>query len=225
MKNLFLKISLVLFTACAANAQTTLFTYDFPGTPGSTLAANQTNNTQPANATFGNVTFSNANQTTGTDYLNTTGYSSGGYFSFSITANSGYQLDLTSLSYRRNRSSTGPDTLTVAAYVNGSQIGNAYSDPGPASSTTAPPPASSVTTWSFDPTTRAALLADSGAGNPIEFRFFASGGTGGNLRFDNIATVGSITPVPELSTIFGGALSLGIVGIAGYRRLRSPRTK
>src|ERR1700682_5260882 len=97
----------LLASALSLRASMVLFTYDFPGTPGSGIAANQTVPTQPDGATFldfiqnGGLivhdtpvdTFNSANWSPSVTIDPTQ------FDSFMISANAGRSLDLTQLSF------------------------------------------------------------------------------------------------------------------------------
>jgi hypothetical protein len=143
------------------------------------------------------------------------------YIEFSITANSGFGLNLTSLSFFRQGSNTAPNSLVVS-----------YStDPNPANfnatridmpiSTTANP--GSVLTWTF----ASAIVTT--AGGKATFRFYPYGTTrvdltataassSGTFRVDDVSVFGSVvnltptltitpTTIPAFNYVFGSASS------------------
>src|SRR5579864_1903084 len=94
-------VATLVVTIAAANASI-VWIYDFPGTPGSGLAADQSN-PQPSGATFSD--WSRVNLTAGTTsdvfdstfWNNTAVFDPTQYESFTITADAGSHLDLQSL--------------------------------------------------------------------------------------------------------------------------------
>src|SRR3954469_11920380 len=96
-------LALVLAASPATSDAAIVYTYDFPGNPGSGLAANQTNG-QPWLGTFSDFTRTAgltqmpgapANSTFGTESWNLTGsIDTTQYEGFSITAGSGIHLNL-----------------------------------------------------------------------------------------------------------------------------------
>ncbi len=114
-----------------------LYTYDFPGNPGSGLAASQTNGNQ-AWAPFSNFTRtvgltqmpgSPANGTYGTENWNQTGViNTAQYEGFSITAGPGIVLTLTSLSFDILLKPSGPTSVEVGLFLNGSSTAYATLD-------------------------------------------------------------------------------------------------
>jgi autotransporter-associated beta strand protein len=189
-----------------------LGTYTFPdnGVVGDSAA--QEGITQPSNATFSafnrtGVTFSSNTSTA----FNSTSWSlsddTSKYVSFSVTADPGYQLDLTGINFSTQRSNTGPQT----GYVEYSTDNFATFTKSP---TYAPPTSlAPAPIWDFTD-------FSTGAGGTVTFRFFGFGGTNtaGTLRFDSVALSGSVSQsvitVPVLFWAVGGT-SLGGDGTWG----------
>ena len=209
MESGFFKSSVLVFaialTATAARASV-IFLYDFPGNPGSGLAADQTNG-QPAGATFSDFTRTAdltqmpgapANNDYGTENWNQTGsINTAQYEGFSITAAVGNHLNLTSLSFDIQLKPSGPLNVEVGLFLNGSSTAYATLDLTPTAS---------VTTYNFNFTP----LTDADNVTLAEFRFFGwnAAASGGGIVLDNVATSGSIGfPVPEAGT-FGPVLVL-----------------
>jgi hypothetical protein len=140
------------------------------------------------------------------------------YISFSLTPISGFQITATNLSYAINGTTTAPNTGRW-----GYKVGSAsfvLQDPFSLAN-----PAPSLTTWSFTEFTTT---------ETVEFRFWAFSGTniagtgtpasGGavrvpNITGDDLVLNGSVTAVPEPSTIaFLGFASLGLCFFLWRRR-------
>ena len=193
-----------------------LFTYDFPGNPGSGLAADQTN-PQPANASFSDFT------RTGVSFNNSTGnFGSAGWAqtstidlsefnSFSITTAGGFDLTLTHLTFDAFRSSTGPASGQISLFLNGSTTPYA--------------------TFSYSPTTTNSnylfdfpdITAEQGI-DTVSFNFYGwnAANNGGTLAFDNVTTFGAVTPVPELNpTVCAVGACLLTAGAIMLKRRRS----
>ncbi|HJT81000.1 MAG TPA: hypothetical protein VJ719_07375 [Chthoniobacterales bacterium] len=168
-----------------------IYTYDFPGNPGSGLAVSQTN-LQPANGTFGDFTRVNVIAAGGTDIFGSSSWNTTGiidsteYEGFSITTSAGYHLELTDLAFEVRTSASGVGNGRVALFINGSATAAATFDYSPTVTLTA---------HSFDFTDLTA--ADNATS--VEFRFYGwnAGGNGSQLFLDNVATSGVITNVPE----------------------------
>jgi hypothetical protein len=105
------------------------------------------------------------------------------YASFTITADAGYHLNLSLLTFDEMRSSGGPTKGEVQLFLNGSST--AY-----ATSTYNPTPSTQNQTFSFTPTTDATNVT------LAEFRFYGwnGGDPGGTMAFDNVATTLDIVP-------------------------------
>jgi hypothetical protein len=168
-----------------------LYTYDFPGDPGSGLEANQTNG-QPTNATFSDYTRTGVIEKKAKNVFNSNTWSvntsidTTQYTSFSITAAGGYHLNLTSLTFDAQANATGPNNGRVALFLNGSATAYATFDYTPASSY-------SLVTFDFTD------LTDANLATTATFRFYGWNATnaGGQLGFDNVVTNGTISNLPE----------------------------
>jgi hypothetical protein len=211
---------IVLFALAALStpaSSAVIFLYDFPGSPGSGLAANQTNS-QPANATFGDFTRTGgltqmpgapANNTYGTESWNQTGsINTVQYEGFSITAGVGSNLNLTSLSFDCTLKPSGPANLEVGLFLNGSSTAYATLDISPTSTTT---------TYTFDFTD----LTDTDNVTLASFRFFGwnASASGGGIILDNVATNGAISNVPEPRGTMFVLLPIGLALYSLGRRL------
>ncbi len=199
---LLLLFSLATALSCSTLRASLLFLYDFPGSPGSGLAANQSF-PQPTGATFGDftrtadlgvVSSAGGNNTFGTNNWNQTGViNPAQYEGFTITANVGLVLNLTSLTFEGRISSTGPANAEVALFLNGSATAYATFD-------FAPPDSSSFTAFAFNFTP----LTDADNVTSATFLFYGwnAGGPGGQFYLDNVATYGVLSSVPEASSLW-----------------------
>jgi hypothetical protein len=198
-----------------------LFTYDFPGSPGSGLAVDQTN-PQPSGATFSDFTrngnlvgLAAANQFDSNNWTGSATIDQTQFDAFSITAGVGRTLDLTQLGFDVMRINTGPLNAQVALYLNGSTTPYATMN-------FAPP--TTITTMTFNFT----ALTDADNVTTATFKFFGWNSTpsAGSMRFDNVATFGTIgMAVPEPSTFLPGLFAIGIalVELVTRRVKRGPR--
>ena len=134
---------------------------------------------------------------------NTTNLLATSYIEFSVTANAGYSLNLTSLSFFRQASSTAPNQLEVRYSKDGFSTFNSW---GAAPNT---PTTGSVALWDF---------ADfsSNVGGTVLFRLYpygttrADGNSGaassaGTFRLDDIVLNGTVTLSSVLSPVITGA--------------------
>ena len=179
----------------SANAHASLiYLYDFTG--GSGLASDQAN-PQPGNATFSDFTRTTVNPAPMPgDTFGSISWSQSGsidstvFESFSINAAGGFHLNLSSLTFTALRSATGPQNMEVGLFINGSLSAYATFDFSPTTSTT-------PYTFNFTP------LTDNDDVTTATFKFFGwnAGGNGGQLYLDDVATFGSISNVPEPSTL------------------------
>ena len=207
-------VAVALFVAVKASNASIVWTYDFPGSPGSGLAADQTN-PQPAGATFGD--WNRVNLTAGTTsdvfdstfWNNTAVFDPTQYESFSITADAGCHLNLQLLTFDEMRTAGGPTKGHVEMFINGSTAPWAVFNYNPASNW-------HTETFNFTPTT------DLDNVTSVEFRFYGwNGGTpDASLLLDNVSVTLTIvgTPVPEVSSL--GPLSLLLLTVAAGRALR-----
>ena len=163
-----------------------LATYTFPdsGTDGDTAA--QQGITQPANAIFSAFIRNGVGfNTAGGAFNNRSWPINGGaadpnfYVGFTITANAGYTLDLTDISFRTQRSNTGPTTGEVRVSTDNFATFQTF--------TYSPPTIINSSAWDFTDITS----ADAGT---VAFRFYGYGGTNvaGTLRFDDVALQGTV---------------------------------
>ena len=187
-----------------------LFTYEFPGSdPGGDAAV-----PAPEHLTLGAFTRTKVNAASQADAFSSSQWTQEvaqdptEFVSFTFRPDIGYEVALTSLSWDTSRSSTGPQFGKVELFRNGISF-EASEEFGVA--TTMGPRV-------FDFTPTGGLASDS-----FEFRFYGWSASGtGNLRLDNVAVSGAITPVPEPSAS-GLVLASGLTGFA-WRRLRRARS-
>jgi hypothetical protein len=172
---------------------TVIYTYDFPGSPPNGAASNQTHS-QPANATFSDFTRNGPMQGGTANIFESNNWSTNPsidlavYVGFSITADSGFHLDLTSLAFDTIRSAAAGTNGEVALFINGSATPYA---------TQLFTPTTVLTTVNFN----FAALTESDNATTAEFRFYGwnTTGPGERLSFDNVTTNGTITNAPEPS--------------------------
>lgn len=143
------------------------------------------------------------------------------YFTFTVNAAAGFQLNMTSLSYAMNGSNTAPGTDQWGFSTDGGTtwtMENAFNVHNPQ--------VSSLSNWDF---------ADVSAPS-VEFRFWAYGtssinagvsASGGTTRINNIAgndliLNGTVTAVPEPSTL--SMIGLGLFGMLAFARRRFSRS-
>lgn len=197
-----------------------VYTYDFLGSPGSGLAADQTNS-QTSNATFSDFTRVGVTESATANVFESYDWSlmSGNtpdpstYNTFSITAAAGYHLNLSQLTFDQMHGPGGPTKAEVALYLNGSSTPYA---------TFAFNTASSVQTMTFN------FIDTTDADNvtTAEFRFYcwnAGGSTSTyTMLFDNVST--TLTIVPEPTTWLASLLPLFLAGHAILVRRRAKTT-
>ena len=195
-----------------------VYTYDFPGSPGSGLAANQTG-PQPANGSFSDFVRVNLNSSAGAGVFTSSNWNQTGiidttqYVGFSIAADASYHLELTDLVFDARISATGPADTRVALFVNGSSTAYATLDIAPTST---------VTTYAFDFTDLTA--ADNATTVDVRFYGYNAGGAGGTLLLDNVVTSGVITNVPEFEPAWLAFFVIAVSLLAEHRRARRVRT-
>jgi hypothetical protein len=218
MKRLFVVLALAAAFTSSANAQS-LFTYDFPGNPGSGLVTAQTdfiNNVQAA-PLFSDFTRVGPLTAAPGTMFQTTGFPSAvvpdlsQYLSFTVSGALGNNITLTQLVFDLGRDAVGPQGLIVSLFVNGGLVAfQPFSVAvGPVSST-----------WNFADV----LLEGSNFGANAEFRFYGYASGGGVMTLGNVSTEGVIiTGVPEPATIFGGTLASVLTVLWMARRLADRR--
>jgi hypothetical protein len=214
--------AIILVWACSNTKASLIYTYDFPGNPGSGLAADQTNG-QPAGATFSDFTRGGgltqmpgapAMDDYGTESWNLTGsIDTTQYEGFSITASAGNHLNLTSLSFDVQLKPSGPLNFEVGLFLNGSSTAYATLDLTPTAS---------VTTYTFNFTP----LTDANNVTLAEFRFFGwnAAASGGGIILDNVITNGAIVILPETNPAYFATLPMLLALVDVLRRNRRSRS-
>ena len=198
------------------------FTYDFPGTPGSGLAAAQTN-AQPAHMTFSDFTRTGvlAASTSGIfdskSWPTTSTINKSVFTSFTITAAAGYNLTLTQLIFGAQLAGSGPPNGQVSLFLNGSSTAYAsftYS------------PTSSMTNYTFDFTD--VTTAQHATSATFNFYGWNAANSVGRLGFDNVAIYGGVLAVPEVKAALYAPLVPALAVICRFRfvrRVQRRRTK
>ena len=219
----------ILLLSTGLSRAAIIFTYDFPGNPGTGVAGSQSGGPPTPNwETFSDFTRTGgltvmpgapSNNTFGTETWNLTGsIDTTQYEGFSITAGAGVHLNLTSLSFDLQLKPSGPVNFEVGLFLNGSSTAYATLDLTPTST---------LTTYNFDFTD----LTDADNVTLAEFKFFGwnAAATGGGIVLDNVITNGAI--VPEASSgwsallpISLSAYSLGQAVLRQRRRILRKRT-
>ncbi len=199
----------------AANASAS-YVYDFPGTPGSGLATDQSN-PQPGNATFGDwqrvgvVAAPTANVFDSAQWQNTSVFDpTSSYVSFDITATSGYHLDLSgSITFDQMRSAGGPTKGRIRIFLNGSATAYATFNWNPT-------PSLQGQSFNFTPTTDVDNVTS------VEVRFYGWNGGDplGSMLFDNVA-VGITAIVPEPATWLSALIPLSLIVASSLKWRRS----
>jgi len=145
---------------------------------------------------------SNADDRYNANRWNTTSFDNTAYFTWTIEANSGWEIDLSSLSYTGQASSSGPQQFELRSSVDGftTSLGTIS-----ASGSTV-----TLASTSFQNLT-----------TPTEFRLYAWGATvwNGTFSINSFDFKGSVSAIPEPSTY---AAILGAVALGGlyYSRRR-----
>ncbi|UFH54536.1 ExeM/NucH family extracellular endonuclease [Spirosoma sp. KNUC1025] len=130
---------------------------------------------------------------------NTATRSDNSYIEFSITANSGYSLNLTSLSFFRQASNTAPNSLIVSYSTDAANFNMTRVD----MTTSTTPTSGTVLTWNF------AAPITTVSGGTVTFRFYpfgtvrADGGGAaasatGTFRLDDVSLFGTIVSAADI---------------------------
>ncbi|WP_442485460.1 hypothetical protein [Aeoliella sp. SH292] len=122
------------------------------------------------------------------------------YVEFTLTPETGYELNLTQISFDSQRSNTGPVFGEVRYSVDGYASGLTYT-------TTPLTEALGNNIWDFPDVYNATT--------PVTFRFYGYGATGslGTLKFDNVAVTGEVLEGAQIAGDFNGD---GKVNLADY---------
>ncbi len=186
MKSIPTQLSLLALVVSNASGQ--LATYEFTG---ASTGNNQFNDVtlQPDHGVFGSFQRVNVDWASGANVFNSKSWNTGlsldpsEYVGFTITADAGFSLDLSQVSFGSSRSSSGPLNGQVSLFLENSAT--------PAESVSFSS-GTTLGTTTFD-------FSDVTGASQAEFRFYGFGGSSalGTLRLDDVAVSGSITPVPE----------------------------
>lgn len=197
--------------ALVANAQ--VVTYSFTGAAGN--EASLAPDAQPANAVVSDISRGTGlTVSAGANTFNSSGFSTGArdltdYYSFSITPNLGYTMDLTRVEVDERRSSTGIRDWSIYSNVDGFTTALAsFNVPDD-------------TLTRVDQGVNLATIDFSNLTSTVEFRIygFTAEAAAGTWRLDNVQLFGTIdaSPVPEPSTYAGIAGGL-LLGFGVWRR-------
>jgi hypothetical protein len=132
------------------------------------------------------------------------------YFTFAVSANSGFELDLSSLTFNVAQGSTSAVLNTRDYDIRTSLDNFANSLTGTTSIGTNRP--------TFTPVTlnlSGAQFQDLMSPLTFQFRFFSTTGAGQNIDFDDITVNGTVAAVPEASSLAFVLVSL--IGVGGLR--------
>jgi hypothetical protein len=167
------------------------------------------------NGAYGSLVLLSANDDQGANTADS--FANGGYFSFTVTPNSGFEMDLTSLDFLV---ATGGTTET-RLYEIRSDLTGVTSLAGPVSPTgTRADGKAGMDVVSIDLTGFSALQNLTAA---VTFQFITAttGNFNASLEWDDIALNGTVSAVPEPSTyaMLAGLLALGLVMVR--RRLKN----
>jgi hypothetical protein len=128
------------------------------------------------------------------------------YFSFTVEADAGYNLNLTSLSFFTSKNNNGVDTWEVRS----SQDFNSTIDSGTGVYQGSP----GTGTW----TNPSVSLSLNNVTGPLEFRIYGYNGNTGNFRLDDVTLNGSVSAIPEPSTWLLITSGLGALYMLRRRR-------
>ncbi len=211
-----LLISALLGFALAPNASSAvIYTYDFPGSDGSGLAVDQTN-PQPSGAVFSDFTRNGglsdtgrANEFESKDWAESATLDPNIWAGFTITADPGMVLTLTSLTFDSMKNGAGLSNAQVSLFINGSS--SAYATYGWT------PASAPIQSYTFD----FADIPAATEATTVTFKFYGwnAGGPSNAMRFDNVATHGAVV-VPEPGTWAAGLFVL-LVAALKLRKRRS----
>jgi hypothetical protein len=193
-----------------------VFLYDFPGNPGSGLAANQTS-PQPTYETFSDFTRTNVTSVNAANVFASHAWSTAAsldptlYEGFSITANTGVHIDLTSLTFNAYLGSAGPQNIEVRLFLNGSASAYATYDFLPTGT-------SASYTFNFTHVT----TADNVSSATFSFYGWNAQNTGGAFYLGN---VGTYSAVPEVPTVWPIILLICFILASKKLGLLAPRNR
>ena len=186
--------------------------YTFTGVdPGGDNQTPNGNGTSAPNLAYGSFTRTGLTAVSQADVFRSTGYTSaaintGQYASFTVTADPGYALQLTSLGYSYSRSgggsgARGPRNGAVRSsfesYAAGSGTGSTFA---PANSG-----ATGTSTWDFTDYTSASA-------GTASFRFYGWDGGSGHLNLDNLTLNGEVVSLAKMQASVSTPTTPVIVG-------------
>jgi hypothetical protein len=208
---------LIAIAAPLSARGTVIYTYDFPGTPGSGLASDQSS-TAPAYTTFGdwnrvNLTAGGATNVFESTFWNTTAiFDATQYESFTITADAGWHLNLQLLTFDEMRTAGGPTKGRIQMFINGSAVPYDIFNYNPSASF-------QNQTFNFTPTTDADNVTT------VEFRFYGwNGGTPeASLILDNVAITLDVVPEPNCGAMSALFAAVVIVHSLIWKRRKTVR--
>jgi hypothetical protein len=204
--------AIVLVLACSAARASLIYTYDFPGSPGSGLAADQTNG-QPTGTTFSDFTRNTVGEAGGGNVFTSDNWSTNTsldptvYEGFSITASVGFHLNLSSFMFDARISGSGPLNVEAALFLNGSASAYATYDFAPSGSLV-------TYTFNFTPLTD----TDNVTSATIKFFGWNAASSSGLLLLDDVSTFGDISTLPEFPTLLPILFVIGCALLQIQRR-------
>lgn len=193
MKNHLLVIAAIFLSFANSFAQ--IGTYQFTSY---SCGGTATVVSQPSNATFSAFTRNTVNCNSvaqvfsSGNWSTSSSYDGNYYIEFSITANPGYYLTLTSLSFDQNRSGTGPSNARVAHNASGNFTTD-YNNFSPA-------PTNNNINWNFTD-------FNTTVGGTVTFRIYGwnMGNSSGKFQVDNVTLNGTVTLAPPIPAANAGS--------------------
>lgn len=204
------------FTATAPRALAQLVTYTFGSSASPTTAANSVAANLSASAFSGNL----GSPTTGSGSPVYSAGSGGSfftasawtgsapgsnYFEFTLTPTSGFQFDVTSITFGYRATSTGPTAFAIRS------SNNSYASDLASSTLT------NDGTWHASGAISITLSALSSA---TTFRVYGSGASasGGTLRLDDVTVNGTVSAVPEPAATAALGATAALLAVIVHRR-------
>lgn len=167
-------------------------TYNFSGATGSQTSQPVTS--KDPNSTASDITRgSGVTATSGSGSINATGWTSSAqdandYYEFTLTPASGYQLNITGISFSARRSAAGPPNYLLTYAIAGNET--------------------TITTGTLSTTTSTSISPAFVLSTPqtVRFRIYAWGASNsvGTFRLDNTLTVSASVPLPVRLVSFEG---------------------